>query len=123
MDRWICIGSFWAWEASASILTVIVYPLHVIKQVVSPWETIAWESALAASVEAEMRSVTVAVHAVSLALVAEEARGRGEFLLGASFLPAAERLEMRINEFAVMERRLGKCLENYWGWKKQCPYS
>ena len=69
---------------------MIVYPLHVVKQVVSPRETIARESALAASVEAKVRSVTVAVHAVSLALVAEEASSGREFLLGASFLPATE---------------------------------
>jgi hypothetical protein len=73
---------------------VIVYPLHVVKQVVSPGEPIARESALAASVEAKVRSVTVAVHAVSLALVAEEASSGREFLLGASFLPAAEWLEV-----------------------------
>jgi hypothetical protein len=86
---------------------VVVHPLHVVKQVVSPWETIARESALATSVEAKVRSVTVAVHAVSLALVAEEASSRRELLLGASFLPAAEWLKVGINELAVRERWLG----------------
>jgi hypothetical protein len=73
---------------------VIVYSLHVVKQVVSPWETIARESALTSSVEAKVRSVTVAVHAMSLAFVTEEASGRRELLLGACFLPAAEWLEV-----------------------------
>ena len=94
MDRGVRVGSLRARETSASILTVIVYPLHVVKQVVSPGETIARESALATSVEAKVRSVTVAVHAVSLALVAKEASSGGEFLLGASFLPAAEGFEV-----------------------------
>jgi hypothetical protein len=97
------MGGFRAWETSASILTVIVYSFHVVKEVVSPWEAIARESALAASVEAKVRAVTVAVHAVSLALVAEEASSRRELLLGASVLPAAEWLEVGINELAVRE--------------------
>jgi len=101
------VGGFRAWEASASILTVIVHPLHVIKQVVSPREAIARKSALAASVEAKVRAVTVAVHAVSLALVAEEASSGRELLLGASVLPAAEWLEVGINELAAREKWLG----------------
>jgi hypothetical protein len=105
------VGGFRAWETSASILTVIVYSFHVVKEVVSPWEAIARESALAASVEAKVRAVTVAVHAVSLALVAEEASGRRKLLLGASVLPAAEWLEVGINELAVREIWLGT---NLW---------
>ena len=105
------MGGFRAWETCAGILTVIVYSLHVIKQVVSPWEAIARESALAASVEAKVRAVTVAVHAVSLALVAEEASSGRELLLGASVLPAAEWLEVGINELAAREKWLGM---NLW---------
>ena len=105
------MGGLWAGEASASILTVIVYPLHVVKKVVPPRKTIAWESALAASVEAKVRSVAVAVHAVSLALVTEEASGGRELLLGASVLSAAEWLEVGINELAVREIWLGT---NLW---------
>jgi hypothetical protein len=82
----------------------------VVKQVVSPRETIARKSTLTAGVEAKVWSVTVAVHAMSLALVAEEASSGRELLLGASFLLAAEWLEVGINELAVRERWLGMYL-------------
>jgi hypothetical protein len=96
----------------------------VVKQVVSPWETIARESTLAAGVEAKVRSVTVTVHAVSLALMAEEASSGRELLLGASVLPAAEWLEVGINELAAREGWLGMYLWYVCGERQvMCPYS
>lgn len=101
LGRWVRVRSFRARETSASVLTVVVYSLHVVKQVVPPREAVARESTLAASVEAEVRSVTVTVHTMGLSLVTEQAGGGREFLFGASLLSAAEWLEMRINELAV----------------------
>lgn len=90
-------------ETRASILSVVMYSLHVVKQVVPPWESISGKSSLAASVEAKVWAVTVTVHAMGLALVAKQARSGGELLLGASLLSAAEWLQMRIDELAVGE--------------------
>jgi hypothetical protein len=96
----------------------------VVEEVVSPRETIARKSALTASVEAKVRTVTVAVHAVSLALVAEETSSGRELLLGASVLPAAEWLEVGINELAARERWLGMYLWYVCGERQvMCPYS
>ena len=52
---------------------MVVHSLHVVEQVVPPWEAVARKSTLTASVEAEVWSVTMAMHAVSLALVAKQA--------------------------------------------------
>jgi hypothetical protein len=80
---------------------VIVHSLHVVEQVVPPREPVPRKTTLASSVEAEMRSVTVTVHAMGLAFVTEQASSGRELLLGAGILSAAEWLEMRINELAV----------------------
>jgi hypothetical protein len=71
LARWIRVRSFRAGESSASILSVVVHSLHVVEQVVPPRETVARKATLTSGVEAEMRSVTVTVHAVGLTFVAE----------------------------------------------------
>lgn len=88
-------------ETRASILSVIMYSLHVVKQVVPPWKSISGKSSLAASVEAKVWAVTMTVHAVSFSLVAKQAGSGGEFLLGASLLSAAEWLQVGIDELAA----------------------
>ena len=95
-----------AWKTCAGVLSVVMYSLHVVKQVVPPWEAISRKSSLAAGVEAKVWTVAVTVHAMGLPFVAEQAGSGGELLLGASLLSAAEGLEMRIDEFAAEESRL-----------------
>lgn len=88
---------------------MVVHSLHVVEQVVPPWEAIARKTALAACVEAKVRAVAVTVHAMSLALVTKQASGGGEFLLGACLLPASEGLQVRVNELAVKEIVVSYC--------------
>ena len=94
---------------------MVVHSLHMVEQVVPPWEAIARKSTLAASVEAKVGSVTVTMHAVSLTLVTEQASRGGELLLGACFLPASEWLQVRINKLAVKIMVVSDCRRNTWG--------
>jgi hypothetical protein len=52
-----------------------VHALHVVEEVVAAGEAVARDCALAVGEVAEMRACAVAVHAVCLALVAEETGG------------------------------------------------
>lgn len=78
-----------------------MHSLHVVVKVVASGETIASEPTLTSRVEAEVRTVAVTVHAMCLALVAEQAGRRRELLLGAGLDLAAERLEVRVDELAI----------------------
>jgi hypothetical protein len=53
-----------------------------------------------------MGSCAMAVHAMSLTLMAEKASGRGELNADAGLLVAAERLQVRVHVLAEVEVRL-----------------
>jgi hypothetical protein len=71
-----------------------VHTLHVVKEVVATREAVTLYGALAVTEVAEMRSGTVAVHAMCLAFVTEEAGGRRELNANTCFLVAAKRLQV-----------------------------
>ena len=82
------------------IFLVIVDALHVVEEIIPSREAIARSTAFTASVVAQMWSFAVSMHAVCFSFVTKEAGCGREFLLGARFHLAAERLEMRVDELA-----------------------
>jgi hypothetical protein len=83
-----------------------VNTLHVIKEVVAAWETMALYRTLAIAEVAKVRSRTMAMHAMCLALVAEETGGGGELNSDASLLVAAERLQVRVHVLTTNNIRI-----------------
>lgn len=79
---------------------MVVDTLHVVEQVVSPWEPIANYAPLAASIVAKMWAIAVAVHTVGFSFMAKEARSRRELLLRTALVLAAERLQVGVDKFA-----------------------
>lgn len=80
---------------------MVMDTLHVVKQIVSPWESIAGNAALAAGVVAQMWTVTMAMHSVGFPLVAEQAGSRRELLFGTCLDLAPEWLQVGINVLAA----------------------
>jgi hypothetical protein len=72
----------------------------VVEKVVATGKAVSWDSTLTITEVAEVRSCAMAVHAVSLTLVAEKASSRGELNADASLLVATEWLQVRIHIFA-----------------------
>lgn len=73
----------------------------MIKEIVAPRESVAGHRTLAILVSAQMRFGTVAMHAVSLPLVAKKTSGGGESHADASFDLAPEGSQVGIDVFAV----------------------
>jgi hypothetical protein len=72
----------------------------VVKEVVAAREAMAGDSTLAVAEVTEMRSCTVTVHTVGLALVAKETGGGGELNADASLLVASEWLQVGVDILA-----------------------
>lgn len=80
---------------------VLVYPLHVVEEVVATGEAMARYRSLTLPEVAKVRSGTVTVHAVRLTLVAKEACSRGELHTDARLLVAAEGLKVGVDVLAA----------------------
>lgn len=80
---------------------VVVYTPHVVLEVPVPGEAIAWEGTITTLISAEVWLVTVAVHGVSLALMAEETSSGGETSVLTRGDLTAVGLQVRVDEFAV----------------------
>lgn len=78
---------------------VVVHAPHVVLEVPGPRETLAFLGTLTTLVGAVVG--LVAVHAVSLALVSEKARSRGEAGVSTGLNLAAVRPQVGIDEFAT----------------------
>lgn len=82
-------------------LLVVMDSLHVIEEIIPPRKAMARDAAFTARVEAQVWALAVAVHAMSLSFVPQQAcRGR-ELLLGAGLHLATEGLQMGVDEFAI----------------------
>jgi hypothetical protein len=79
---------------------VVVDPLHVVEEVVSPWKSIAKKATFTASILAQMWPVTMPMHAVCFSFMSEQTCGGRELLLGTSLDLAAKGLHVGINELA-----------------------
>jgi hypothetical protein len=75
--------------------------LHVVEEVVSPWETVAREATLTAGISAQMWPVAVPVHSVCFSFVPQKTSSRRELLLGTAVDLAAEGLQVGVNELAA----------------------
>jgi hypothetical protein len=82
-----------------------MHSLHVIEEVVSARETVTGYRSLTVPEVTEMGPGAVAVHAMSLAFVTEEARSRGELHANAGLLVAAEWLQMGVHILATRKVR------------------
>lgn len=82
-----------------------MHPLHVVKEVVATGEAMAGHSSLAIPEVAQVWPGAMAVHAVCFSLMAEEACSRRELHTDTSLLVAAERLQVRVDVFAIIEVR------------------
>lgn len=51
------------------LLLVVMYTLHVVKQVVASRKSVAWDAALAARIEAKVWTLSVAMHTVGLSFM------------------------------------------------------
>ena len=80
---------------------MVVDTLHVVKQVISPWEAIARDTTVATRIVAQMWPLTVSVHSVCFSFMSKEAGGGRELLLGTGLDLAPERLQVRIDVFAA----------------------
>ena len=80
----------------------LVHALHVVEEVVAAMEAVPRDSTLAVLEVAEVRPGTMAVHAVRLTLVAEQAGSGRELNANASLLVAAERLQVRVDVLVVV---------------------
>jgi hypothetical protein len=80
----------------------LVDTLHVVKEVVATRKAVSRNSTLAVLEVAEMRPSAMSVHAVSLALVAQQASGGGELNANAGLLVAAKRLQVRVDVLVVV---------------------
>jgi hypothetical protein len=86
----------------AGLLLVVMDALHVVKQVVSPGESISWNTSFTSRVEAEVGAITMTMHPVCLSFMAEQTSSGGELLLGTSLDLASEGFDMRVNELAAV---------------------
>jgi hypothetical protein len=77
-----------------------VHALHVVEEVVATREAVTWNSTLTVTEVAEVRSCPVAMHAMSLTLVAEEASRRRKLNTDAGLLVATEWLQVRVHVLA-----------------------
>lgn len=91
-------------RGAASTSVVIVDSLHVIPEVPLTGKSISRSGTLATVVDTKERLVTMAMEAVSLTLVAEEAGSRRESSTLARISLAAIGLEVRVDEFASQVR-------------------
>jgi hypothetical protein len=80
----------------------LVNALHVIEEVVTTGETMSRDGTLAVLEVAQVRPCAVSVHAVRLALVAEQACSGGELDADAGLLVATERLQVRVDVLVVV---------------------
>ena len=76
-------------------------PAHVIVKVVAAGKAVARLGTFAVCVEAKIWLGSVTVHAMSLTLVSQKTGSGGKLDLVTSRVLAAERLQVRINVFAV----------------------
>ena len=79
---------------------VLMYSLHVVKEVVTAREAVAGHSSLTVPEVAQMGPSPMAVHTMCLPLVTEKACGRRELHTNAGLLVATERLEVRVDILA-----------------------
>lgn len=103
-DLLVSLRSDWAVGLLRDVLLVVVDALHVVEQIISAWEATARDAAFTAFVPAQVGTIAMAVHAVGLALVTEEASSGRELLLRAYLQFTAEGLDVRVDEFAVGRR-------------------
>jgi hypothetical protein len=82
-----------------------MHSLHVVEEVVSARKTVAGYRSLTVPEVAKMGPGAVAVHAMRLAFVTEEARSRRELYTNAGLLIAAEWLQMRVHILATRKVR------------------
>lgn len=80
----------------------LVHALHVVEEVVTSGEAVARNSTLTVCEVAKVRPGTMAMHAVRLTLVTEQASSGGKLDADASLLVAAEGLEMGIDILVVV---------------------
>jgi hypothetical protein len=71
-----------------------VHALHVIEKVVTTRESVTWYCAFAIAEVTEMRSGTMTMHTMGLALMAKQAGSRRKLDSDASLLIATERLQV-----------------------------
>jgi hypothetical protein len=90
------------WRRLSSRTLKLVNTLHVIEEVVATRKAVSRDSTLAVLEVAEMRPSAMSVHAVSLALVAQQASSGGELNANASLLVAAEGLQVRVDVLVVV---------------------
>lgn len=80
-----------------------MHTLHVVKEVVATRKAVTRHGSLTLPEVAKVWPGAVAVHTMRLPLMAEKARSRRELHADASLLVATERLEVRINVFAIIK--------------------
>jgi hypothetical protein len=69
----LAIGSHhWAASGIGRIFLVVMDALHVVEEVVSPWESVAREATLTAGISAQMWPVAVPVHSVCFSFVPQK---------------------------------------------------
>ena len=64
------ISGNWAARGRFRIFLVVVYTLHVVKQVVSPWKSIARNATFTSWIVTKVWPVTMSMHAMGLSLMA-----------------------------------------------------
>ena len=84
---------------------VLVHTLHVVEEVVATREAVARHSTLAVPEVAKVWPGAMTMHAMRFPLVTEKACSRRELHADAGLLVAAERLQVRVDVFAVMDVR------------------
>jgi hypothetical protein len=88
------------WRRLSGGAIVLVHTLHVVEKIVAAGKAVTWHSALTVAEVAEVRASTVAVHAVSLTLMAKEASSRRELNAHTGLFVATEGLQVRVNVLA-----------------------
>lgn len=80
----------------------LVNTLHVVEEVVATGEAVSRNGTLAVLEVAEVRTGSMSVHAVSLALVTQQAGSGGELDANTGLLVAAEWLQVRVDVLVVV---------------------
>lgn len=102
------IGRIRASGKGSGLLLVIMYSLHVIKEIVPSWEPVARNTSLTSRVETQMWPISMSVHAMSFSFMPEQASRGRELLLGTGLNLAAEGLQVGVDELAVGRGEVSK---------------
>lgn len=82
----------------------------MVTEVISPWEAVTFHAAVAAFEPTIEGFVTMSMHPMGFSFVSEQAGYGGELLARTLSQLAGERLEVRVNVFALVQHRLVKAV-------------